>query len=185
MAANEHSAEVVIANPMGFHVRPVQRFAELARVFQSELTVKVRGREVPGKSVINLVSLGGRSGDRMTITASGADARQCVDILRYLAESRFFVEDNVQEELRPDRHVERLNRMASVFESDVRVELDGAAADAKSPEQLAALGLTPTSMPKFDIHGPDAAQARAVLDNLVASCYYVEDTMAERGRKVS
>ena len=30
-----------------------------------------------------------------------------------------------------------------------------------------------------------ADRIRAVLDNLVASCFYVEDTMAERGRKVT
>ena len=183
--AKEHSADVPITNPMGFHVRPVQRFAQLARAFQSEVTVTMRDRTVPGTSVMNLVSLGGRCGDTMTISARGRDARQCVAVLKYLAESSFFVEDHMQDRLGPDRHVERLSRVASCFESDIQVTLDGQTADAKRSGRLAPLHLAPTSVPTFAIRGPDAQQAQAVLDNLVASCFYVEDKMAERGRKAT
>jgi phosphotransferase system HPr (HPr) family protein len=181
--SEQKSVEVTIQNRMGFHVRPVQRFAETARVFRSDVEVAMKGRTVPGKSVINLVSLGGRCGDKMTITATGEDARQCVDLLSYLADSRFFVEDHVDVSNQPNRHVDRLVRAASVFDSDIEVRLDGKSADAKDCDAVTALGLTPTSLPEFDVAGEDAEQARAVLDNLVASCFYVEDRMAERERK--
>ena len=183
--AEEHSADVAIANPMGFHVRPVQRFAQLARMFRADVTVSMRNRTVPGTSVMNLVSLGGRCGDTMTISARGADARQCIAVLEYLAESGFFVEDYMQERLTPDRHVRRLSHLASCFDSDIRVTLDGHTADAKQADSLTALQLDPVSVPVLEISGPDAEQARAVLDNLVASCFYVEDKMAERGRKAT
>ena len=181
----EYSVEVAIANPMGFHVRPVQRFAQLARMFRADVTVGMRERTVPGTSVMNLVGLGGRCGDRLTIRARGADARQCVAVLQYLAESGFFVEDYMQDRLTPDRHVQRLSRMAACFDSDIHVTLDGHTADAKRADDLAPLGMSPTSTPTFEIDGPDAEQAQAVLDNLVASCFYVEDKMAERGRKAT
>lgn len=184
MAGQEQqSIEVTIQNRMGFHVRPVQRFAEMARVFAADVTVEMKGRTVPGKSVINLVSLGGRFGDSMRITASGEDARQCVGLLSYLAESRFFVEDHVDVSGMPDRHVDRLATVASLFDSDIRMHLDGRSADAKDRAAVQAAGLTPTSQPEFDVQGSDAEQARAILDNLVASCFYVEEKMAERGRK--
>jgi phosphotransferase system HPr (HPr) family protein len=181
----EHSADVAILNPMGFHVRPVQRFAQLARLFRADVTVSMRGRTVPGTSVMNLVSLGGRNGDTLTITARGADARQCVEVLKYLAESGFFVEDYMQDRLTPDRHIQRLSRIASCFDSEIHVSLDGHAADAKNADELTPLSMRPTSAPTFQITGPDAEQAQAVLDNLVASCFYVEDKMAERGRKAT
>lgn len=170
---------------MGFHVRPVQRFAQLARFFKADVQVRMKDRAVPGASIINLVSLGGRCGDTMRIAARGEDARQCIGVLRFLAESRFFVEDNLDGSEQPDRHIERLTRMASCFKSEIKVTLDGRSADAKRPAEVAALGLTPTSAPEFQIKGEDAEQARAVLDNLVASCFYVEDRMAERQRKAT
>jgi phosphocarrier protein len=179
------SVEVTIENQLGFHVRPVQRFATLAQMFDSDVEVELRGRSVPGKSVMNLVSLGGRCGDRMKISARGPDAGQCVGVLGFLARNRFFVEDHLNVEERPNRHMERLARIAACFESDVRVVLDGQAADAKDARSLAALGLTPTSSPELQIEGEDARQAEAVLKNLVESCFYVEDKMAERARKVS
>lgn len=179
----EHSVEVTINNRMGFHVRPVQRFAELARAFKSEVEVEMKDRKVPGTSIINLMSLGGRCGDTMRITARGEDARQCVEVLRILAEDRFFVEDNMDVAERPLRHVERLADMASCFRSDIRATLDGKSGNAKEFQSLQSLGLEPTSEPQFEIEGEDAEQARAVIDNLVRCCFYVEDEMVLRGPK--
>ncbi len=179
----EHSIEVTIKNPLGFHVRPVQRFATLALLFKCDVEVHMRSRTVPGKSVINLVSLGGRCGDMMVVTARGEDARQCVSLLQFLADSSFFVEDSIDTGAQPNRHVERLARIASCFDSDIKVVLSGKVADAKSADAVSALGLKPTSVPKFQVQGPDEEQARAVLANLVEACFYVEDKMGRRPRK--
>lgn len=170
---------------MGFHVRPVQRFATMARMFQADVEVQLRGRAVPGKSVINLVSLGGRCGDKMRIAAEGDDARQCVGVLAYLAENSFFVEDDVDAENRPGRHLERLARMASCFESDIRITVDGQTADAKNLDSLRRLGFGPDEVAQFDVTGQDAEQARALMENLAASCFYVEELMAARARKAA
>jgi len=178
----EHSNVVEIANRMGFHVRPVQRFAEMARMFKADVEVELRGRRVPGKSVMNLMSLGGRRGDKLKIVACGEDARQCVAALSFLAASRFFVEDSVDVSAQVDRHVMRLAAFASCFASDVVVELDCKKADGKDAEMLATLQLTPRSEPAFEISGPDARQARAVLTHLVAKRFYVEDALVEDSR---
>jgi phosphotransferase system HPr (HPr) family protein len=180
MSSEEHKTELTINNRMGFHVRPVQRFAELARMFKADVEVELRGRAVPGKSVMNLMSLGGRYGDTLQVSASGEDARQCLEVLKFLGEHRFFVEDDPDVDRQTDRHICRLSRIASAFESEITVKVDGAAADAKRKEDLRELGLNPRSEPEFDIEGPDAEQARAIIENLVQHCFYVEDEMVKR-----
>ena len=183
--AHEHSVEVVIGNQTGFHVRPVQRFAQLAQFFQADVEVEIRSQSVPGKSMLHLLRLGGRHGDRMRIAAQGEDARQCVDVLRFLAESDFFVEDNMDPDGHPDRHVVRLARLACCFNSDITVVLGDSSADAKQVDEAAALGLEAISEPQFVICGEDARQAHAVLGNLVDSCFYVEDKMGCKDRRAS
>jgi phosphocarrier protein HPr len=182
-ATDEQSAELTIANRMGFHVRPVQRFAELARVFKADVEVALRGRRVPGKSVMNLMSLGGRCGDRMEIRARGEDARQCVGVLKFLAENRFFVEDEPDAVNPPDRHICRLARIASCFDSDIHLSVDGSSVDAKRKDALLGLAMVPSSKPRFQIVGADAEQARAVVDNLVNHFFYVEEEMARQSGK--
>ena len=173
----EHSVELTIGNRMGFHVRPVQRFAEMARVFKADVEVCLRGRCVPGKSVMNLMSLGGRCGDPIVINARGEDAMQCVGVLKFLVESHFFVEDEPNSQNHPQRHITRLVSVASCFRSDIEVKLDGHEADAKQEEALADLQLTPNCRPQLHVRGEDAEQARAIVENLVSHYFYVEDEM--------
>ena len=181
--AQEHRAELTIANRMGFHVRPVQRFTELARVFRADVEVVLRERRVPGKSVMNLMSLGGKCGDTMEIRARGEDARQCVQVLKFLVENRFFVEDEPDVVNKPGRHVCRLAHIAACFESEIRLTIDGVTVDAKKQDALRELALTPSCRPHFHIEGADAEQARAVVENLVSHCYYVEDEMVRQSGK--
>ncbi len=183
--AQEHSVEVTITNETGFHVRPVQRFAQLAQYFKAEVEVEIHDQSVPGKSMLHLLRLGGRCGDRMRIAARGEDAHQCVGVLQFLAENDFFVEDNLDPDTDNDRHVERLTSLASCFDSDITVRFGGASADAKHFDAAAALGLDPVSEPEFSICGSDAQQAQAVLANLVASCFYIEDKMGSKDRRAS
>ncbi len=140
---DEQTAELTIANRMGFHVRPVTRFAELARLFKADVQVSLRGRHAPGKSPMFLMSLGGNCGDKLQIRASGEDARQCMAVLLFLAENHFFVEDEPSAVNEPDRHLCRLARIASCFDSDIRVTLNGSTVDAKKKDALLGLELKP------------------------------------------
>ncbi len=180
-ADDEYSGEVRIGNPLGFHVRPVQRFAEFARLFRSDVEVEIRGRKAPARSIINLMSLGGRLGDTITICARGEDARQCANVLRYIAENDFFVEDML-EDPDPERHVARLAHMAGCFDSDVTVSIDGKSADAKDLDELRVLGIEPSSSPTLDVQGADAEQARAVLTHMIDRSFFVEDEMAKKSQ---
>jgi len=175
---NVHSQMLVIKHPYGFHVRPVQRFAELAGAFAADVEVEIDGRKVSGKSVMGLVSLGGQYGARMKITACGEDARQALALLTYLVEENFFVEDRLApENKRPERHVTRLARFASCFDSDVWVKLGDRKANARDHAALLALGLRPSSKVSFVIEGEDSRQAAKALETLVSYRFYVEEEL--------
>ncbi len=104
-------------------------------------------------------------------------------MLRFLAENSFFVEDELDPTEEPQRHMERLARLASCFQSEIVAVADGGCANAKELEELLKLELRPTSRPEFQVQGTDAEQARRVLDNLVRHCFYVEEELVRRGRK--
>ena len=177
-SAETHTAKVKIKNKLGLHVRPIQRFVELAQVFRADVEVRIGERKGPGKSVINLMSLGGHQGDEMKISVAGEDAEQCICALRYLAENTFFVEDDLVSERHPLRHLRRLCRMASCFRSDVCVVFDGKSADAKKFSELRTLGITPRSALSFQVSGEDSEQVGKLLDKLVQYRFYVEEELA-------
>jgi len=177
------NAELIIRNRLGFHVRPIQRFAELAQAFRSEIEVRIEDRRAPGKSVMNLMTLRGRHGSVMNVTTRGEDARQALGVLEFLVESNFFVENDPGMELDPCRHVTRLAKIASCFNSEVVAELNGKRADARNVEELSALGITPTSKLAFHVSGDDSEQARSVLEKLVKHCFYVESAMGAQAAK--
>lgn len=72
---------IVITNPQGFHVRPIQKFALRAMKFQCEITVIKDDRRVDGRSVLDLLTLGAVSGTKLTIEAAGPDAHEAIPAL--------------------------------------------------------------------------------------------------------
>ena len=177
-----HSKTVTIENRLGFHVRPVQRFSELARAFEGDVKVEIGGKKADGKSVMGLMSLGAKSGSEMTITTQGIDARQALDLLSFLASNRFFVEDRMDDDNPEERHIERLVKFSSCFDSDIEAEIEGERVDASDPEALRQVGLEPTSPVKFHIEGEDQKQASEVLEKLVDYRFYVEEAMGAESK---
>ena len=170
----QYSSEVTIENKLGFHVRPIQRFAELARAFNCDVEVEIEDRSASGKSVLELMSLTGKEGSRMKITCRGGDARQCHCILVFLASNRFFVENQLNTDQHPHRHLRRLAKMSSCFDSRIEVVANPDNVDATDFSALKELGITPETELELDIEGKDAEQARAVMENLLKYRFYVE-----------
>ncbi len=169
----DHVREIVIHNPLGFHMRPIQRFAELARAFRGDIQVQIEDRTASGKSVMGLMSLGGRHGSVMKVLTVGEDARQAAEVLTYLVENDFFVEDVLGPNLSADRHVERVVGFASCFDSGMHVMLDGRRADARDAAGLTRLGLAPDSAASFHAEGTDGGQAQKVMTALAKNHFYV------------
>lgn len=175
--SDEYSSRITIENKLGFHVRPIQRFAELARAFNCDVDVEVEGRTASGKSVLEMMSLKGECGSEMTVTCRGDDARQCHCVLSFLASNRFFVEDQLDEELHPHRHLRRLAKMSSCFDSTIEAIKNGDRAPADDFSALKEMDISPRTSLDFDIEGPDADQAEVIMEKLLKYRFYVETTL--------
>lgn len=81
--------QVTILNTLGLHVRPSAMFAGTAAKFRSAVSVIKDGQPVNAKSSIDLLTLAAVAGTPLTLRAEGDDAREAVDTLAALIESRF------------------------------------------------------------------------------------------------
>ncbi len=78
------SRNVEITNELGLHLRPATEFVKLASRFQSEIRIRHNGREINGKSILDLTLLAAESGARLELEACGPDAEAAVEALALL-----------------------------------------------------------------------------------------------------
>jgi phosphocarrier protein HPr len=71
--------EINVINPAGLHARPAARFVELARTFESAVTVTKDGRTGNAKSLVGLLKLSIGAGSTIMLRAQGPDQRAAVD----------------------------------------------------------------------------------------------------------
>jgi phosphotransferase system HPr (HPr) family protein len=86
--------QVEILNGLGLHVRPAQKFVELALRFQAEIRVRSNGTEVDGKSILSLTTMAAECGTRLELEARGPDATAAVEALADLVSARFYEDEN-------------------------------------------------------------------------------------------
>ena len=73
--------EVEVASELGLHARPAATFAEAAAGYHCAITVAKNGSEVDATSLLLLLTLDVRRGDRLVIRGTGDDAVEAVDRL--------------------------------------------------------------------------------------------------------
>jgi phosphocarrier protein HPr len=88
--------QVEITNPLGLHMRPANKFVELALKYQSEIRVHYNGSEYNGKGILELISLAADCGSRLEIEARGPDATAAVNALAELVNSQFHEEHEAE-----------------------------------------------------------------------------------------
>lgn len=81
--------ELEIVNRLGLHARAAARFVEVASAHQAEIRVQLDQRTANGKSIMGLMMLAAARGSRITVMATGADARQAIEALAELIAHRF------------------------------------------------------------------------------------------------
>ena len=81
--------QVEITNTLGLHLRPADKFVRLAYQFQSEIRVFSEGREINGKSILDLTTLAAECGTQLVVEARGPDAEAAVEALAELVLARF------------------------------------------------------------------------------------------------
>jgi phosphocarrier protein len=82
-------SEIEIVNALGLHLRAADRFARLARQYDSELRVYREGKSADGKSILDLLTLAAGPGSRLDLEARGPDAEAMVAALAALVKLGF------------------------------------------------------------------------------------------------
>lgn len=84
---------LTLVNATGLHARPASLFVQTAARFPGTvIKVSAGGREVDGKSIVGMMSLGARQGANITIRAEGPQAAEAVTALARLVEESHFGE---------------------------------------------------------------------------------------------
>ena len=66
------SEQVTVTNPSGLHMRPAQLLVNAVRGYPCRVTLRYQGREVMGKSFMNLVAAGIPCGAKVEVVCDGA-----------------------------------------------------------------------------------------------------------------
>ncbi len=74
-------AVITVKNPTGLHTRPGTEFVQLAKTFESDITVKKGDKDGNAKSIVKVLKIGISCGDEITITASGSDEDKAIEAL--------------------------------------------------------------------------------------------------------
>jgi phosphocarrier protein HPr len=85
--------KVVIKNKVGLHARPAAFFVRKASEHKCKVSVIVGDKEVNAKSILQVLSLGVRAGQEITIRADGEGEAEAVSSLKR------FVEEGLGEEV--------------------------------------------------------------------------------------
>jgi phosphocarrier protein HPr len=92
---------IEILNGLGLHLRPAQKFVQIASQYRSEIRVQrageeASGEEIDGKSILSLAMLAAEQGTILEIVARGPDADAAIAALLALATARFYEDDDGQ-----------------------------------------------------------------------------------------
>jgi phosphocarrier protein len=93
--------QVVIINALGLHMRPANKFANLADRFQAEIRVHCEGRWIDGKSILDLTTLAAEQGTVLELEACGPDASDAIQALADLVLGAFGEDDEGNERPAP------------------------------------------------------------------------------------
>jgi phosphocarrier protein len=81
--------EVVVQSAVGLHARPAANLVQTALAFQSNIFVEKAGRKVSAKSLLSVLSLGVKAGERVAVHADGADETEALAAIGALAANHF------------------------------------------------------------------------------------------------
>ncbi|VVJ15879.1 Phosphoenolpyruvate-dihydroxyacetone phosphotransferase (EC [Amycolatopsis camponoti] len=81
--------ELVLRNEVGLHARPAAVLARALSAFDAEVSVRLGDQEADAHSVLALMSLGARQGDRIRVRARGPQAPAALDKAKELVDGNF------------------------------------------------------------------------------------------------
>jgi phosphocarrier protein len=82
-----------IINEKGLHARASAKFVQLVEKYDATVKVSRNDDSAGGDSIMGLMMLAAGIGTSITVSASGPEARQCIEALDALVASRFGEEE--------------------------------------------------------------------------------------------
>jgi phosphocarrier protein len=83
------SANYTIVNDLGLHARAATKLVQLASKYPCDVQLSHQGQSANAKSVMGVLLLCGSKGTVVEVTATGAQADDCVKAIGELIASRF------------------------------------------------------------------------------------------------
>ncbi len=80
---------LTITNVRGLHARASAKFVRYAEKFDADIQVTKDGMSVAGTSIMGLMMLAASLGTQIVVSAEGPQAREALDELAALVESKF------------------------------------------------------------------------------------------------
>lgn len=80
--------DYVIQDKNGIHARPAGLLVKEVKQYESSIIVRKDGREAPADSIIGLMGLGAKAGDRLEVEISGEDEEKaCAGLEAFFREN--------------------------------------------------------------------------------------------------
>lgn len=86
VAAARPTRTATIASAVGLHARPASLFAEAAAAFNADIVVSFNGEEADAASILEVMALGAKQGDVVTLSGTGDGAAAALDALAAMLE---------------------------------------------------------------------------------------------------
>lgn len=67
------SEKVTVINKMGFHMRPASVFVQTMAKFKSDINIVFNGKDIDGKSIMNVMAACMKQGSELELQCSGPD----------------------------------------------------------------------------------------------------------------
>jgi phosphocarrier protein HPr len=83
------AAQFAIVNDLGLHARAATKLVQLASKYPCDVQLSHQGQSANAKSVMGVLLLCGSKGTVVEVTATGAQADECVKAIGELIASRF------------------------------------------------------------------------------------------------
>lgn len=88
---NIQSKTFTVDNDHGLHARPCSILVKLLNTFENKITVKLNGteKEVSGKSMMKMLSLGAKKGDKLTFNIEGEHSNEILKEIENFFKNKF------------------------------------------------------------------------------------------------
>lgn len=80
---------VNLKNETGMHARPASELAKTAMKYDSEIKLKLEGKEINAKSVLSIMSAGIKQNTEIKIVCEGTDEKEAMEDIEKQFENNF------------------------------------------------------------------------------------------------